>query len=1144
VQPQSLKSHQEGPRGERLKQGGITLIKPDILRRIVDHCERIEEAYLSGKTVDLDLLAREFQGADRDFAKSQFDQVLERLRRNFPHGSTSHPEGARPRYEKAELLTQGGMGQLWIAVDLEFNRKVAIKEIVPSSADNEAFRQRFLSEAEITGRLEHPGIVPVYSLGHHADGRPYYAMRLITGEDTGTLQSAIERLHGEKGLSKEQFEQGVRDLLGRLVTVCETIAYAHGRGVLHRDLKPANILLGPYGETLVVDWGLARTFTPSSNESVSDSDPNRKSSTTQSQLPHSMTGSILGTPGFAAPEQMGHIQSSPEQTTMVTREMMSLRRGGPWSDIYSLGAILYHILTGQSPLRAASSGGSSLQDPDSRIIDAPRPRAMRSDIPKALEAICLKAMERDPRRRYPDALTLSMELKRYLSGDPVDAWVEPLPVRVSRWFDKHRAISATTTFAMVLTIPLLAFVSMTQSHLRSQYQAANEDLKMVVAQKEFAQGHLHQQYLRAVEREDVAIQAIQSFRDRVIHADEFNASPETIEAKRKLLESPIEFFKSFREMLEAEGSSSDQSRLRLAMANLESGKLAQEKSSLEEAIEYYKESIILLDSLTDVARLEGENAADLKLDHDLYRARAHRYIHQAQLQRGDFREADIELQNAARFLEPLKQAKSERSDVLLELTELQLLVAIREQASGDTDYSASLLADVRQQLKDLRNKGEKPEVLRQLIKLRNAQVQHLHADGQVAAAGRELRGLIDFLEDTVDPKSPSDPALAQELAKAYASEGMLQAIAEDSNQAVASMNQSVGLYRQLVAKNPGSQEYQAEYSSNLARLAELLEPKDIIRSIDLMDEAISVNEKLRAVDPTSVMNEIALMRHLHRLGHLLQTAQRVDEAYEAFEVSFPIATKLSMQFPDSLLLLREQLEIGEHLVQYELLNYRLEPARQRLLTLIDGRERLSDLPQAVSADRLAHKNDLKQLILIDERLGNDEVEQWRTKFRELTERRLGAREYFQKLDEVKNGVVPENPSELASVATMAADLQEFPLAFDLFRKLYELSPDILDQPESPLLMNGVLSAIRAADREPQRASESHRLARVWTREFAKGIRKLRTTSPGKANPLLDLWQRAPEIAVIARPEELQKLPDEERKEWNEIWELASAKNVD
>ncbi len=1120
------------------------MIKPDILRRIVDHCQRIEEAYLSGKTVDLGLLVREFQGADRDFAKSQFDQVLERLRRNFPHGLPSPQEGARPRYEKSELLTQGGMGQLWIAVDLEFNRKVALKEIVPSSADNEAYRQRFLSEAEITGRLEHPGIVPVYSLGHHADGRPYYAMRLITGEDTGTLQAAIERLHQENGLSSEQFEQGTRDLLGRLVTVCETIAYAHGRGVLHRDLKPANILLGPYGETLVVDWGLARTFAPGSNESVSDSDPNRTSANAASRFPHSMTGSILGTPGFAAPEQMGHIESSPDQTTMVTRDLMSIRRGGPWSDIYSLGAILYHILTGQSPLRAASSGGSSLQDPDSRIIDAPRPRAMRSDIPKSLEAICLKAMERDPRRRYPDALTLSLELKRYLAGESVDAWVEPLSVRVSRWFDKHRTISATTTFAMVLTIPLLAFVSMTQGRLRSQFQASSEELKMLVAQKEIVETQLRQQYRRAIERESVAIQAIQSFRDMVIHTEEFNATPETMEAKRKLLESPIQFFKSFREMLGEEGSSSDQSRIRLAMVNLESGKLAEENSSLEDAIEYYHEAIKLLDSLPDNPRKGGSDAANLKLDHDLYLARAHRFIHQAQVKRGDFKDAEIELRKASQFIEPLQQSHSERSDVQLEITELKLLLAIREQVSDDTDYSASLLAEVREQLKGLQSQGKDPEVLRQLIKLCNAKVQQLRADGQVAAAGRELRGLIEFLEETVDRKSLSDSPLAGELAQAYTSESMLHAAAEDSNQSVVAMNRAVDLSRQLVAQNPGSQEYQAEYSNTLARLAKLMEGQDIKRSIDLMEESISINRTLQAVDPDSVMNETALMKHIHQLGQFLQLDQRFEEAQKAFEEAFSIATKLLKPLPDSPGLLREQLEIGEHLVQYELTKYQLEPARQRLLQLIEGRERLSDLPQAVLADRLAHKQDLKQLILIDERLGNGQVEQWRTKFRELMERRLDAKQSYTKLKKIGDGSIPENPSELADLALTAVDLQAFPSALRLFRKLFELSPDILDQPESPQLMNGVISAIRTADMDPDQSDESRRLAMVWTRQFAKGIQELQSTSPILAKRQLDLWRSTPELAVIVRPEELAKLPAKEQKEWKEIWEMVATKSVE
>ena len=133
----------------------------------------------------------------------------------------------------------------------------ALKLIQEQFADDTDSRDRFLFEAEITGRLEHPGVIPVYGLGVDGKGRPYYAMRFIRGE---SLKESIARFHRADGPTREPGERSLalRELLGRFINVCNTIAYAHGRGVLHRDLKPANVMLGDYGETLVVDWGLAK----------------------------------------------------------------------------------------------------------------------------------------------------------------------------------------------------------------------------------------------------------------------------------------------------------------------------------------------------------------------------------------------------------------------------------------------------------------------------------------------------------------------------------------------------------------------------------------------------------------------------------------------------------------------------------------------------------------------------------------------------------------------------------------------------------------------------------------------------------------------------------------------------------------------
>ncbi len=162
------------------------------------------------------------------------------------------------RFLRLREHAKGGMGEVFVAHDVELNREVALKEIQDRYVDRPEARTRFLREAEITGKLEHPGVVPVYGLGSYPDGRPFYAMRFIRGE---SMQEAIDRFHkADEQPRRDPSERSLalRDLLGRFVAVCNTVAYAHARAAIHRDLKPANVMLGEYGESLVVDWGLAR----------------------------------------------------------------------------------------------------------------------------------------------------------------------------------------------------------------------------------------------------------------------------------------------------------------------------------------------------------------------------------------------------------------------------------------------------------------------------------------------------------------------------------------------------------------------------------------------------------------------------------------------------------------------------------------------------------------------------------------------------------------------------------------------------------------------------------------------------------------------------------------------------------------------
>ncbi|HEX5270291.1 MAG TPA: serine/threonine-protein kinase, partial [Gemmataceae bacterium] len=180
-----------------------------------------------------------------------------------PRGGEPAPEprvqslAARSCYRVLRFHARGGLGEVLVAHDEELRRDVALKRIRPSPGDDGQRRGRFLREAELTGRLEHPGIVPVYAVGQDDAGQPWYAMRFIQGE---TLAEAIARFHGSGGPARDPGERGLalRQLLGRFVGACNAVAYAHHQGIVHRDLKPSNIMLGPFGESLVVDWGLAK----------------------------------------------------------------------------------------------------------------------------------------------------------------------------------------------------------------------------------------------------------------------------------------------------------------------------------------------------------------------------------------------------------------------------------------------------------------------------------------------------------------------------------------------------------------------------------------------------------------------------------------------------------------------------------------------------------------------------------------------------------------------------------------------------------------------------------------------------------------------------------------------------------------------
>ncbi|MBI3820438.1 MAG: SUMF1/EgtB/PvdO family nonheme iron enzyme [Planctomycetes bacterium] len=376
------------------------------------------------------------------------------------------------RYAIRTEIGRGGMGVVLRAWDRKLRRDLAMKVILGTdfgsgsldekSGANTGVLQRFLDEAQVTSQLDHPGIVPVHEMGLDGKGRAFFTMKLVKGRDLKTIFDLT--FEGKEDWNETR-------VLGIILKTCEAVAYAHSKGVIHRDLKPGNIMIGKFGETYVMDWGLAKV--------LSKGDSTKKEKTESTELlsqrtdtearvrrdPNAalltMDGEAVGTPTYMSPEQA----------------MGAVEQMGPASDVFSMGSILYHLLVKQPPYFDPLLTPSPFAILRAVIKGPPRPLVeINPNIPGELIAICEKAMKRPPEERYPDMLAMAEDLRAYLEGKVVSAYEAGAWAELKKWVKRNKTIAAATSGAFVIAVVSTILVFAVQAHAKSAVEAKNEEL--------------------------------------------------------------------------------------------------------------------------------------------------------------------------------------------------------------------------------------------------------------------------------------------------------------------------------------------------------------------------------------------------------------------------------------------------------------------------------------------------------------------------------------------------------------------------------------------------------------------------------------------------------------------------------------------
>jgi tetratricopeptide (TPR) repeat protein len=717
-------------------------------------------------------------------------------------------------YELVRELGKGGMGIVYEARQISLDRTVALKMMLAGAFASEEELRRFRNEAEAVAQLDHPNIVPILDVGR-LDEHRYFTMRLVRG---GSLAERLGKFVGDpKGAARI------------VATVAEALHHAHLRGFLHRDLKPANILIDERGEPHITDFGLAR----------------RVGSESDSQL--TQTGTILGTPGYIAPEQATGRRGS---VTVA-------------ADVYGLGAVLYALLTGRPPF----AGDSPLDTLKQVCERAPElPSRIESRVPRDLETICLKCLEKEPGRRYANALALAEDLRRWIAGEPIAARPVGRAVRLAMWCRRKPALAALAGFSLAACIAGIVGVV---------WQWRRAEANLVTARDRF----------------DLAMQAVDAYTSGASE-DVLLKEPRLDGLRRRLLSGSLEFYRRLGNSLA--GAQDRPSRVALGRALAQIGDLTAKIGSKPQALAAHREALAIREALANEVPHDLETRID--------RAHSQLDVGLLEYEVGRHGEAMISFRSSLELLDGLGREQPGRTEVQLDLARAHN--AIASELFRDRKIDAALTSFARSRAIRERLVGSEPRNSRYRDELAKA---YGNIGVLLRNAGRHTEALEAFTKaleqfEALERDNRDDPA---RTASVRADEvGALLNIAGGRTQLDTTANVDATYERALSIAEALVRDHPTD-SRSLGTLAQACHAlgEHLGRAGHTADARVAfaraarVLEGLARDNPSVQAYRSDLVRSRFLLGQALGRLGQADEAIEAYKAARETLAALSREDP-------------------------------------------------------------------------------------------------------------------------------------------------------------------------------------------------------------------------------------------------------